>query len=645
MKYIAIFIFATTFSNARAFGSEQDTIRNIVSCVQNNHFQPASIDDKLSEILFVNFIDALDPDKLFFYDHDIVALEKYKYSLDDALKSGTLEFKQEAVNLLRLRIVEAISMIERQPNTLTEKELYSHYSSRAATTLEKKQRWKNHLTTETVESYFNTYAQMDTAAFNAEKKAFTEKTKRRILKNLNILLNRSDNDWTTIYVNTYLNLNDNQSAYLTSAEKQKWDESFTRAFIGIGIEFDIPAEFPIIRNITADGPASMSTQIAVGDIILGISDSTGVFVSTANKSSEEITELLCGAEESLVKLKLLKQDRKQIEVDLKRASIAMERLTSYSIMEKNDSKRVGYIQLPRFYEGDHLCSDDLSNALQQLNELSITKLILDLRDNQGGSAREAIKIMGFFLEGGVVMQARYAEGNERTFADPDSTALYTGELVVLVNENSASACELFAGTMQDYKRAIVVGSTTFGKGTIQRFFEVNDQSSSIGEVKLTIGNFYTASGRSIQYKGITPDLIIPSESDSIATGERAFRSSLRIADLEKSILKKQFSPELFITEEYQKEVNTQFADFITIAQHKKTCGQKLNTPVNLADYAAHCDQCRSTLLSITEKTGLVFERINTAGNRTSIEKTDLRKIELEVDRVLKAGFDLIAFEK
>lgn len=626
-------------------GNTLDTIHTIFDCVQKNHLKPASLDDKLSEKLFMDFIDALDPDKLFFYDHDIVALEKYKYSLDDALKSGTLEFKREAVNLVRLRIVEAISMVERQTNTLTENDLYSHYAERAATTLEKKQRWKNHLTTGSIESYFNTYSKMDTVAFNVEKKVWIEKTKRHILKNLNILLKRTDNDWTTIYVNTYLNQNDNQSSYLTSAEKRKWDESFTREFIGIGIEFDIPDEFPIIRNITSGGPASKTDQIAIGDIILAIADSAGVLQDAADRSNEEITEMLSGAEGSLVTLKLLKQDREQIVVDLSRASIAMPRLTAYSITQKSDSTRIGYLQLPRFYEGDHLCSQDFSLALQKLNELSISKLILDLRDNQGGSAREAIKIMGYFLEGGIVMQAHYAEGTWRTFTDPDSTALFQGQLVVLVNENTGSASELFAGTMQDYGRAIVIGSQTYGKGTIQRFFELNDQSSDIGEVKLTIGNFYTAGGKSIQYKGITPDLILPSTTDSIPTGERAFRSSLRMADLEKPNLKRQFPSELCITEEYQKEVNTRFADIIAIAHHKKTCGPKLNIPVDLAEYTAHCDQCLGTLQSINAKTGLVLERITTTGNMTSIEKTDMRKIELEEDRVLRAGFDLIAFGK
>jgi carboxyl-terminal processing protease len=622
-------------------GGELDTIPDIVNCVQANHLLPASLDDKLSENLFWNFIEILDPDKMFFFEPDIVSLEKNKTSLDDALKSGLMEFKQVSVSSLKKRIEEAIAIIEKLPNVLVEENLCPDFETYATSTLEMKERWKIRITTKCIESYLALHGKTNLKEFPFDANLCLEKSKKRILNDLKVMLSRTDNEWTVLFVNAYLRLNDYQSAYLTTEEKQKWDESFTRKFVGIGIEYEIQGEYPIVKNISSGGPAFSSKKIEVGDILLAIADSNSVFIDIANKNSEDISELLNGEEGSPIKIKVLKSNKEEILVDLIRAAISLQRLSAYAVGNTSNSQSAALIHLPRFYEGDHLCSEDMANELRKIKELSITKLIIDLRDNQGGSAREAIKIMGYFLEGGVVMQAQYAEGKERVFSDPDSTALFTGELILLVNENSASASELFAGTMQDYGRALVVGSQTYGKGTIQRFFEVNHNNQPIGEVKLTIGNFYTASGRSIQYKGITPDLIIPSKWDSILTGERAFPPSLQTFDLENPKLERQFSSEPAISKDYQKEVNNQFSDIITISQLKKACTQMLNSAVDLTDYMVHCEHCSSIDLLHEQKTGLHFQQITSEDNKELEKSSDLPIQTYEKDRWLKVGYDIL----
>lgn len=172
--------------------------------------------------------------------------------------------------------------------------------------------------------------------------------------------------------------------------------------------------------------------------------------------------------------------------------------------------------------------------IKKLEAHQLKGIIVDLRDNQGGSASEARKITGYFLKGGPVMQVVYADKNHRIFEDEDSTSLYSGRLVVLVNERSSSASELFSGTLQDYHRAIIAGTQTYGKGTVQRFFEITSEvdASKFGEVKLSIAKFYTGNGRSIQYNGITPDIILPGVNMYIKTGERAVQNAMQFGPLE-----------------------------------------------------------------------------------------------------------------
>ena len=222
-----------------------------------------------------------------------------------------------------------------------------------------------------------------------------------------------------------------------------------------------------------------------------------------------------------------KKDQPAMPITLTRDHYELEKLHAFLLSEGSNPSKIAYLKLFRFYEG---CSADLLHELTQFNKMGIKSLILDLRDNQGGSAIEARKIMGYFLEGGVVMYAKYKNNQLRIFEDESADADFTGKLVIAVNQNSSSASELTAGTLQDYGRAVIVGSQTYGKGTIQRFHPIQNDTFDLGEIKLTIGVFYTANGRSVQYQGVFPDIRLPVEDSLVETGERAYPNALKVED-------------------------------------------------------------------------------------------------------------------
>jgi len=353
------------------------------------------------------------------------------------------------------------------------------------------------------------------------------RVKKKILNQIDALKTESRTALFSKYINAYLKANDIQTEYLTADEKKQWDAEFSRNLVGIGVELEMEAGYPKIRRILPNSPAGQSGLLSTDDLILQISDAGGNFIDVGDKTMPEVIKLLKGEPKSTVILMVKKKGQPAMPITLTRDHYELEKLHAFLLSEGDNPSKVGYLKLFRFYEG---CSADVLHELTQFNKMGIKSLILDLRDNQGGSAIEARKIMGYFLEGGVVMYAKYKNNQLRIFEDESVAADFTGKLVIAVNENSSSASELTAGTLQDYGRAVIAGSQTYGKGTIQRFHPIQNDTFDLGEIKLTIGVFYTANGRSVQHQGVLPDLRLPAENSSFETGERAYPNALKVDD-------------------------------------------------------------------------------------------------------------------
>ena len=520
--------------------SDATFLPNLVNVVKENHLDPKVINNQLSIEIFNSFISRIDPEKKIFTAQEINELRLEEETLDESFQTGTNHFLNKTIVLHTEGIERAkkncnqflnsnLSLFE---DVLFETNTAKIYFANNETILIN--RWESIVKNRFIQDLWIVEETKPNLTFKAQKEVALEKARYFFASYFDRISSRTREKLLEIYANSYVSNNDYQSEFLFLKSKAEWDAKFDRSFVGVGVVIETTLDYPKVTNIVVGGPAWKGKKIKKGDSFIKISNDENEFIDVAGFPLKKVIDLLKGKEGSKVKVIIKNSENIIEEVEIERGSVPMSKAMSFILKEASDNKKIGYISLPRFYGGNEGCASHVLKELHQLKENNVDGIVFDLRNNQGGSAREAIKIMGYFLSGGVVMQAKYANGNHKIFEDEGETAIYTGKLIILINERSSSASELFAGTMQDYKRAVIVGSQTYGKGTIQRFFEVIDvdKLNIVGEVKLSIGSFYTALGRSTQYDGITPDIILPSKKMYIKTGERSVENALKFENID-----------------------------------------------------------------------------------------------------------------
>ncbi len=518
----------------------QTLLREVVTAIEENHLHPRPLDDGLSMEMYLMYLSVLDPDKLFFTQQDIEKLEPFSLQLDDELRNGTLEFYQTSTELL----IRKTNQVASYYPAILSQDFDLHLREQLETDVAKlpyatdenalRDRWRKRIKWQLLEEVWIEENNNAAADVSVKKRAAIQRTRRYFDRQFARYQQVTEKERLHQYVNAFLKIHDVQTEYLSPVEKEKWDADFTRSLVGIGSQIEMVGEYPQLKELIVGGPAWKTQQLEAGDIVLKIAEENGTPIDVFGKSLQEILHLLRGESGTTVILTVRKTNAQTKEVPVIREKVLLDQAMAFTI-----ENEIGYIKLPRFYSGDEGCASHILRQLKQLNDHAIQGLIIDLRDNKGGSAREAIEMLGYFLKEGVVMQSSYRDGAPRQYRDEDTTVQYTGKLLVMVNTRSSSGSELFAGTLQDYRRALIVGSTaTYGKGTIQRFFNIEPEDSTIhekfGNIKLTIGRFYTASGRTPQYEGITPDIVLPAEDDYIPTGERVHQYALKRLDLPRS---------------------------------------------------------------------------------------------------------------
>lgn len=537
---ILLLLFVSSTGTGCAQNRPKDTVflTNLIAIVQENHIAPKPLDDVLSREIFYSFLHKIDPDKKLFLSEEVIGLKLSEGRLDDELKNGTIYFLGKVYELLRKSEIRA----EKYANDCFEEGINIFKDDYFERDIEKndfasgeylRKKWALTIKKRFIEELYIAEIVESNIPFEEVKHKALAKTKVFFQNYFNNIKGVSESELLEMFINAYVSANDYQSGFFSPKSKSAWDNNFSRNFVGIGISIEATFDYPIVSEVVFNGPAWKTHKINTGDILLKISDEDNQLIDVAGMPIEKVLELLRGTQGSKVLLRVKKTKNNIEDIEVERNLFSLPKTMSFILEDSKDHSKVGYIYLPRFYSGAENCSIHVLEALKKLEQLQTKGIILDLRDNQGGSASEARKIIGYFLKGGAVMQIVYADKNHRIFEDDDSTSIYSGKLVVLVNEGSSSASELLSGTLQDYHRAIVVGSQTYGKGTVQRFFEVINKvdSTKVGEVKLSIAKFYTGNGRSIQYIGVTPHIVFPSANMYIKTGERAEHNSLRFESL------------------------------------------------------------------------------------------------------------------
>ncbi|MFK8101282.1 MAG: carboxy terminal-processing peptidase [Saprospiraceae bacterium] len=505
-------------------------LKEIITTTQENHLQVRSFDDQLSEEMYALYLAEIDPAKLWLTQEDLKQLVSFEKEIAKELAAGQYDFfaaTQQRLLAAQTKVKNICQKLFQEGFDFTIEENFTTNPSQRAWSENEvalTERWRKKIKYDLLQ-LLSTGEQ--TGDFKKREQLAIEKLRVKYQQDFKRKGAISPEVRRNQYLNTYLKLQDAQTQYLSLEKKAAWDAAYTRTLVGIGINLKLKDAYPEITKLMIGSPAWKTKQVEVGDLLLGIGELGATNEPTFGKSMEAILAQLRGTEGSQVQLKIQKMDQSIQLVTLSRAAMKFDLATSFLLSTEADQRKIGYLRLPRFYTGEEGAALHVRQAIEVLEKNKATGLILDLRNNQGGSSREAIDIISYFLDEGTVMQVAYRDGTQRSYEDTDGPAFYAGKLIVMVNTRSSSASELCAGTLQDYQRALIVGSkATYGKGTMQRFYPIDLEKEgrriAAGEIKMTIGRFYTGSGRSPQRTGILADIVLPDDDTYVLTGERIY---------------------------------------------------------------------------------------------------------------------------
>ena len=504
--------------------------------VEKGHYKKISIDDNLSENLYHSFIKQLDNQKRFFLKSDIREFEKYKYLLDDQIKEYDLSFFNLVYQRSKIRIEEAKSYYEELVNNKFnfnlnenidldfEKKEYARFKS------EIKNRWRKQLKFSTLD--IATLKLGDTLSVINDR-IYNESTaivKKNTEDYFDFITDLDRDDWYSNYLNAFLTQLDPHTYYFQPEDKERFEINISGKFTGIGARLTKTEGNIKVVEIIIGGPVWKDKLLDVGDIIIKVAQENEEPVDIVGMKVDDAIKLIKGPEKSIVSLTVKKLDGSIKEVQITRALVELEELYAKSTLIEEDDIRYGYISLPKFYVDfsnykNRNSAEDVKNEIIKLKNNGIEGLILDLRNNGGGSLQSVVDMTGLFIEKGPIVQVKSIGNRKQVLYDRNSEIIWDGPLVVLINEMSASASEILAAALQDYERAVILGSKkTFGKGTVQNVIDLNKFISNsdfdLGALKITTDKFYRINGESVQLEGVKSDVIVPDSYMHIFNGEK-----------------------------------------------------------------------------------------------------------------------------
>ena len=577
--------------------------------VEKGHYKKISIDDNLSENLYHSFIKQLDNQKRFFLKSDIREFEKYKYLLDDQIKEYDLSFFNLVYQRSKIRIEEAKSYYEELVNNkfnfnLNENiDLDFEKKEYARSKSEIKNRWRKQLKFSTLDiatlKLGDTLNIINDRIYN-ESIAIVKKNTEDYFE---FITDLDRDDWYSNYLNAFLTQLDPHTYYFQPEDKERFDVNISGKFTGIGARLTKTEGNIKVVEIIIGGPVWKDKLLDVGDIIIKVAQENEEPVDIVGMKVDDAIKLIKGPEKSIVSLTVKKLDGSIKEVQITRELVELEELYAKSTLIEEDDIRYGYISLPKFYVDfsnykNRNSAEDVKNEIIKLKNNGIEGLILDLRNNGGGSLQSVVDMTGLFIEKGPIVQVKSIGNRKQVLYDRHSEIVWDGPLVVLINEMSASASEILAAALQDYERAVILGSKkTFGKGTVQNVIDLNKFISNsdfdLGALKITTDKFYRINGESVQLEGVKSDVIVPDSYMHIFNGEKDEENPLAWDKIDPAM----YNPWInegsldFISSNAQSRVNdnnylkliSKRADWIEKQQKNKTIPLKFLTYQNYLD--------------------------------------------------------------
>ena len=567
---LAVFVAAASCSfTTKSFDNpEKDKllIDLVTYVLEKWHYASPSMDDAFSMAVYTKFIDGVDPIKRYFLAQDIQEFEQYKLQIDDQLKMKDLSFFNLVYNRLVLRMEESKTLYQ---NALSSAFDYSKdeiinvdydASSYATTKKQLQERWRKQLKFSTISTYYDfleekqTAAKRKAAALKESKKYiasvnedFTdkeleEKSRASTQTNLEEYYDFTDDlqrkDYFAIFLTTVVEQFDPHTNYMAPPDKDRFDQRMSGKLEGVGARLQKKKDYINVMEVISGGPAWRGEHIEVGDVLLKVGQEDELEpVSIVGMRIDDALKLIKGPKGSKVILTVKGVDGSIREETITRDVVELEETYAKSTIITKQKNTYGLINLPAFYFNmqnykERNAATDIKEEILSLKKEGIEGLVLDLRNNGGGSLRTAVDIAGLFIKKGPVVQVASSDGSKDVLEDQDPAIVWEGPLVILVNELSASASEILAAAMQDYKRAIIIGSKqTYGKGTVQnvvdlnRWLRKNDQGD-MGALKLTTQKFYRVNGGSTQLEGVKSDVVMPDRYSYFDVGERDYDNPL-----------------------------------------------------------------------------------------------------------------------
>ena len=549
LKPVLLFVVISLSSFAvYQFGKNHLLLEMLMSALDQAHYSPLKINDEFSEKAFTLYIKRLDTNKKFLLKEDVEALSKYKQKIDDEIQNGTLDFYNLSAKLIADRIKEKelwSKEILSKPLDYTVDEEYQTDGDKityANSVADLKIEWAKMLK-------YQVLSRLDEAMTNQEKAkakkdtVFTEKTfdslevdaRRKTLKGNQDWFKRlskiSSKDRYSAYLNTITGLYDPHTEYFAPKDKKKFDQSMSGQFEGIGARLQSKDGILKVSEIIVGSPAFKQGELKAGDEIHKVAQGANDPKDITDMDMDDAIELIKGKKGTEVRLTVKKPDASFKVITIIRDVIEMEDTYAKSAILYN-KKKIGYIYLPMFYadftrNGAHRCSEDIRKEVEKLKKEGVEGIIIDLRDNGGGSLQEVVEMGGLFVPKGPIVQVKGKTGTPNIMENKYSKVVWDGPLAVMINHGSASASEILAAAIQDYKRGVIIGTQSFGKGTVQSFLDLDqyvlpqfDSLRPLGSVKITMQKFYRVNGGATQLKGVMPDVALPDPYEFLEVGEK-----------------------------------------------------------------------------------------------------------------------------
>ncbi|HEU4619853.1 MAG TPA: carboxy terminal-processing peptidase [Gammaproteobacteria bacterium] len=515
---------------------DPDISRNVTKLIEELHYSRPQIDNSYSSAILDGYLDALDGNRMYFLESDVASFGRYRYEMDDRAKSGDLQPVFDIFNLFRQRTREraeyAISLLQTEPDfTLDESFVFDRSELP----------WP--VSQEEVNEVWRKKVKSDALSLMLTGKTWPEAAKVLTDRYENMykrMTQLTSDDVFETFMNALAHTMDPHSSYLSPRQSEEYRIQMSLSYDGIGASLQPEDDYVKVVEVIPGGPAQIDGQLKPEDRITAVGEGKeGELVDVIGWRLDDVVQLIRGPGGTTVRLQVLPAGAApgspQKVIPLVRDKVKLEEQAAKSEIKEIDYQghkyKIGVIDVPSFYQdfaarsrGDQdytSTSRDVTRLIHELQSQGIDGLLMDLRENGGGHLSEATELSGLFIDRGPIVQLRETRGDPQVLDDPNPGLVYDGPMAVLVDRYSASASEIFAGAMQDYKRAVIIGQQTFGKGSVQNLFSLDRvmRGQNNGQLTLTIGKYYRVTGESTQHRGVIPDVELPSLVDTKTVGE------------------------------------------------------------------------------------------------------------------------------